>query len=43
MNKSVLQSTAIEGKVNSMVYEGEWENNLMHGNGVMEYLSLIHI
>ena len=29
-NKSLLQSTAIEGKVNSMVYEGEWENNLMH-------------
>lgn len=35
-NEVMLQSTAIEG-VKSMVYEGEWENNLMHGNGVIEY------
>ena len=39
-NKSLLQSTAIEGKVNSMVYEGEWENDLMHGNGTMKYYGL---
>ena len=39
-NKSVLHSTAIEGKVDSMVYEGEWENDLMHGNGLMEYYRL---
>lgn len=39
-NKSLLQSTAIEGKVNLMVYEGEWENDLMHGNGTMKYYGL---
>lgn len=39
-NKSVLQSTAIEGKVNSMVYEGEWENDLMHGNGLVQYYGM---
>jgi hypothetical protein len=33
----VLQSTAVESKVNSMVYEGEWENDLMHGNGLIKY------
>jgi len=39
-NDTMLQSTAIEGKVTSMVYEGDWEDDLMHGKGVIEYYGL---
>lgn len=40
-NDTMLQSTAIEGKVTSMVYEGEWKNDLMQGNAVVEYFALL--